>query len=93
MYEIPEILMFVCALLLMGILATRSLRLRALYGTLFMTSIAVITVMLAGIRLLVNVLPSVAIVLVLFIWMSDEFVVRYGIQTTKDMTDTHNYDK
>ncbi len=85
--------MFVCALLLMGILATRSLRLRALYGTLFMTSIAVITVMLAGIRLLVNVLPSVAIVLVLFIWMSDEFVVRYGIQTTKDMTDTHNYDK
>lgn len=85
--------MFVCALLLMGILATRSLRLRALYGTLFMTSIAVITVMLAGIHLLVNVLPFVAIVLVLFIWMSDEFVVRYGIQTTKDMTDTHNYDK
>lgn len=92
-YEIPEMLMFICVLLLMGILATRSLRLRALYGTLFMAAVGVITVMLAGTHLLVDVLPPAAIVLVVVVWLSDEFAIRYGVQPTSHLPDIHQYDK
>lgn len=92
MYEIPEILMCVCALLLMGILATRSVRLRALYSTLFMVSVAVITVMLVGVHLLIYVLPPAAIVLLAVVRLSDEFVVRYGIPTTTQLSDADDCD-
>lgn len=82
MYEIPEMLMFICALLLMGILATRSLRLRALYGTLFMAAVSVITVMLMGAHLLINALVIAAVAVGLFVLLSDKFVAKYGIDTT-----------
>lgn len=82
MYEIPEILMFICVLLLMGILATRSPWLRVLYGTSFMAAVGVITVMLAGTHVLINALVLAAVVVVLFVLLSDEFVAKYGIDTT-----------
>lgn len=93
MYEIPEILMFVCAILLMGILATDSVRLRALYGTLFLASVGVITVMLAGAHMLLDVLPLTAVVLALIVSICDEVIERYSIQATTQLTDHNDHDK